>query len=221
MIISRDWQEVSVLECILSGLHIDVDVESELDRAWIRLKKSRVDAVIVDCDSEGTRSFMRKLRTSLPGSAPIVIASGSPKNGLSGTGATFVVEKPVSVDRAVHTLSAARNMIMNERLRYFRESLDLAASVTRESGKRMKAHVVNISKGGVKVVASQPLYFAESIRMKFSLPDMRPSIQAEGKVAWADNLGNAGIRFMQIEDQVVKKLELWVEQRYFQSRDLS
>jgi len=221
MIISRDWQEVSVLECILSGLHIDVDVESELERAWIRLKKSRVDAVIVDCDSDGTRHFMRKLRTSLPGAAPIVIASGSPgRNGLRGTGATFVVEKPISVERAVHTLSAARNLIMNERLRYYRESLDLSASLTRVTGKRMKARVVNISKGGVKIVSHHPLSFAEKIRVNFSLPDMRSIVQADGKVAWADSNGNAGIRFMQIDMRLAKKLELWVEQRYFQSGDV-
>src|SRR5882757_3557226 len=198
MIISRDWQEVSVLECILSGLHIDVDVESELERAWIRLKKSKVDAIIVDCDSDGTRNFLRKLRTSLPGSAPVVIASGTPnKNGLRGTGATFVVEKPVSVERAVHTLSAARNLIMNERLRYYREALDLPASVVRDTGKRTKARVINISKGGVKIVSSKPLSFAENIRLNFSLPDMRSAIHADGKVAWADIQGNAGIRFLQ------------------------
>ena len=222
MIISRDWQEVSVLECILSGLHIDVDVESELDRAWIRLKKSKVDAVIVDCDSDGTRHFLRKLLTSLPGAAPVVIASGSPnKNVLRGTGATFVVEKPVSVEAAVHTLSAARNLIMNERLRYYRESLDLSASLTRHTGKRMKARIVNISKGGLKIVSSHPLSFAEKIRVNFSLPDMRSTVHADGKVAWADSNGNAGIRFMQIDPGLAKKLELWVEQRYFQSGDVS
>ncbi len=222
MIISRDLQEVSVLECILSGLHIDVDVESELERAWIRLKKSKVDAVIVDCDSEGTRNFLRKLRTSLPGSAPVVIASGSPsKNGLRGTGATFVVEKPVSVEAAVHTLSAARNLIMNERLRYYRESLNLAASLVRDTGKRLKAQVVNISKGGVKIVASQPLSFSEDIHVNFALPDMRTAIHADGKVAWADGKGNAGVRFTQIDSRLAKKLELWVEQRYFQSGDVS
>ena len=222
MIISRDWQEVSVLECILSGMQIDVDVESELESAWIRLKKSRVDAIIVDCDSDGTRNFMRKLRTSLPGSAPVVIASGSPNNnGLRGTGATFIVQKPVSVENAVHTLSAARNLIMNERLRYYRETMDLSASVTRDSGKRIKARVVNISKGGMKIEGTHPLTFSETIKVSFSLPDMRSPIQAQGKVAWADSHGGAGVRFLQIESRLAKRLELWVEQRYFQVHDPS
>ncbi len=221
MIVSRDWQEVSVLECILSGLHIEVDVEPELERAWIRLRKSKIDALIVDCDTLGTRSFLRKLRMTSQGPSPIVIASGSPSvTGLRGTGATFVVEKPVSVEQAVHTLSAARNMILNERLRYYREVLDLPAWVIRDSGEKMRARVMNVSKGGTKIISDQPLSFSEAIKLTFSLPKVTASIQAAGQVAWADRQGNAGIRFMQIEPQVQKQLQLWVEQRFFQSRTI-
>ncbi len=41
MVVSRDLQEVSVLECILGGLHIGVDVESEPERARVKLAKSK------------------------------------------------------------------------------------------------------------------------------------------------------------------------------------
>jgi DNA-binding response OmpR family regulator len=217
MIVSRDWQEVSVLECILSGLHIDVDVESHLDRAWSRLSKSKVDAVIVDCDENGTREFLRKLRTAPLGSAPVIIASGSPnQNRLRGTGATFVVEKPVSVERAVHTLSAARNLILGERLRYHRQSLDLPGSLKLSSGRRVKARVVNLSKTGTKIVSPQLLSFAETVLMRFSLPKVKSSIEVEGKVAWANSQGHAGIRFVQIAPHTGRRLQLWVEQKYFQ-----
>ncbi len=221
MIVSRDWPEVSVLECILSSLHIDVDVEPELERAWIRLMKSKIDALIVDCDSLGTRSFLRKLRMASEGPSPIVIASGSPNGaGLRSTGATFVIEKPVSVEQAVHTLSAARNMILNERLRYYREALDLPAWIVRDSGEKMRARVMNVSKGGTKIISDQPLAFSEEVKLRFSLPKVKASIQAAGTVAWTDKRGNAGIRFMQIEPQVQKQLQLWVEQKFFQSRTI-
>ena len=39
MVVSRDWQEVSVLECILGGLQMDVAVENEPQRALARLSK--------------------------------------------------------------------------------------------------------------------------------------------------------------------------------------
>ena len=62
MVVSRDFQEVSVLECILGGLHIGVDVESEPERARIKLAKSKIDALIVDCDLCGASSFLKGLQ---------------------------------------------------------------------------------------------------------------------------------------------------------------
>jgi len=222
MIVSRDWQEVSVLECILSGLHIDVDVESEPERAWTRLNRSKIDALIVDCDAAGSRDFLRRLQRMLPSQTPVIIANGTPnRNGMRATGATFVVEKPVSVEQAVHTLSAARNLILSERLRYYREPLDLTVWVTRRSGKRVKCRAVNVSKGGAKIVCNSSLSFAEDVRVSFPLPKGRIPFQADGKVAWADKLGNAGIRFLSVEQPLQRKLELWVEQRYFQKKELS
>ena len=94
-----------MLECILGGLHIGVDVEPEPERARAKLAKSKVDALIVDCDLDGTSSFLRGLGTGL-NAVPLVIVSGS--NGhtnLQDTVATFVFKKPISVEQAVRTLS--------------------------------------------------------------------------------------------------------------------
>ena len=62
MVVSRDWQEVSVLECILGGLHMEVSVESEPQRALDRLCRSKVDALIVDCDLNGSFQLLRELQ---------------------------------------------------------------------------------------------------------------------------------------------------------------
>ena len=63
MVVSRDWQEVSVLECILGGLQMDVAVENEPQRALARLAKSKIDALIVDCDLNGSSQFLRELQS--------------------------------------------------------------------------------------------------------------------------------------------------------------
>ena len=60
MVVSRDWQEISVLECILGGLHIGVDVEAHPDRARAKLSRSKVDAMIVDCDVSSVRVELRR-----------------------------------------------------------------------------------------------------------------------------------------------------------------
>src|SRR4029077_13384960 len=122
LVVSRDWQEISVLECILGGLHIAVDVESEPERARTKLAKSKIDAVIVDCDLSGTAGFLSGLQDgTMQNSVPMAILSGSKKRKRhEAERATFVFEKPISVEQAVQTLSAARNMIMEGRLRYHR-----------------------------------------------------------------------------------------------------
>src|SRR5579864_9271610 len=113
MVVSRDWQEVSVLECILSGLHIGVDIESKPERAREKLSKSKIDALIVDCDLKGTDNFLRHVQEkSDHGSfGPLVIVGGSRgKHELGDKGAVFTFEKPISVEQAVRTLSAARTL---------------------------------------------------------------------------------------------------------------
>ena len=70
MVVSRDWQEVSVLECILGSLHIDVAVESEPQRALTRLTHSKIDALIVDCDLNGSGQFFRELHREIADFGP-------------------------------------------------------------------------------------------------------------------------------------------------------
>ena len=215
MIVSRDWQEVSVLECVLNGLHIGVEVEGEPDRAWSKFEKSKVDAVIVDYDQEGSLDFVDKLRAG--GSAPVVIASGSnAKHQLDSLGATFIVAKPISVERAVHTLSAARNMIVNERLRYHRQDLDLPVTVTLLSGESAKGEIINLSQGGAKLRCNARLSSSEAISLCFTLPAASAPLNIHGKVTWADKDGNAGVHFVDIEENAKRQLQLWVERRYFQ-----
>jgi len=215
MIVSRDWQEVSVLECVLNGLHIGVEVEGEPDRAWSKFEKSKVDAVIVDYDQEGSLDFVDKLRAG--GSAPVVIASGSnAKHQLDSLGATFIVAKPISVERAVHTLSAARNMIVNERLRYHRQDLDLPVMVTLSSGESAKGEIINLSQGGAKLRSDARLSSSDPVSLRFTLPAAPAPLNIPGKVTWADKDGNAGVHFVDVEENAKRQLQLWVERRYFQ-----
>jgi hypothetical protein len=214
MVVSRDWAEVSVLECILGGLHIGVDVEPEPARARVKLAKTKIDALIVDCDLDGTASFLQGLGTGL-NAVPLVIVSGS--NGhtkLQDAIATFVFKKPISVEQAVRTLSAARNMILDGRLRYNRHALDLQVSLAFGSKKRIEAHLMNLSQGGVGVRLPRPLALPGPVRVSFQLPESEVRMKLEGEVAWTDKMGNAGIRFLDVSPEVQRDLKLWLAQQY-------
>lgn len=219
MIVSRDWQEVSVFECILGGLHIDVEVEAEPQRALSRMAKSKVDALIVDFDLEGSGLLLQKLqRGECRHSNPVVIVSGSGStNHLEKGAAEFVVKKPVSVEQAVHTLSAARNLILEGRLRYHREALDVLVTLKGASDQEHTAHLLNLSQGGVRVRMRPVSPLNGTVGINFVLPGTSVALQAKGEVTWTDERGNAGIRFVQLSPPVKRDLQLWLERQYFQS----
>jgi CheY-like chemotaxis protein len=218
MVVSRDWQEVSVLECILSSLHIGVKVERSAQSARARFFKTKVDALIIDRDMVGSERFLESVRISRSDnkSVPIVLLSGSPeRHDLPVSGATFFFEKPLSVEEAVRTLSAARNMMLHGRLRYHRESLDIPVSLDLGSRSKVNVQLRNLSQGGMGIWASHPLESGEPVKINFKLPNADCCVQAEGELAWADKDGHAGIRFLDIPPTLRRSLQLWVERQYF------
>ncbi len=218
MVVSRDWQEVSVLECILGSLHMDVAVESEPQRALSRLTNSKVDALIVDCDLNGTGQFFRELQQEAPraSTVPLVIM-GAPrgKRDMEETGAMFAFDKPISVEQAVRTLSAARNMILDGRLRYHRAGLEVPVTLSGRRRKRGGAQLINLSQGGLQVRVEEGFDASEASRVNFSLPGTNCGVKADVEVAWSDDRGNVGIRFVKMPSETKHTLRLWLAQQYF------
>src|SRR5258706_3451827 len=169
MVLSRDFQEISVLECILGGLHIGVDVESEPERARIKLAKSKIDALIIDCDLVGASSFLKGLQDgTIRNAVPLIIVSGSGgRKHLESKGASFVFEKPISVEQAVHTLSAARNMILDERLRYHRATLDVPVSLIGGSQTRQPPPLHNLTQGRIRLRLPDPHHATGPVNLNF------------------------------------------------------
>jgi hypothetical protein len=220
MVVSRDWPEISVLECILGGLHIDCDIESHPERAEAKLAKSKIDALIVDCDLHGSDEFLKHLQrdTHFPLSTPLVVMSGPrQRHAIDATGALFSFEKPISVEQAVRTLSAARNLILDGRLRYHRQAIEVPVSLQCSAQKRVQAELINLSQGGLGVRLDRELDVRQPMQISFKLPGTRYTVKARGEIAWTDRQGNAGIRFLDIPERLQRSLQLWLAQQYFES----
>ncbi|MFZ0803716.1 MAG: PilZ domain-containing protein [Terriglobales bacterium] len=213
LLVSRDWSEVSVLECILGGLHIGVDVEPEPERARAKLARTKVDALIVDYDLAGTADFLKELNDELNTVPLVIISSAHGRGRFKDSDASFVFEKPISVEQAVHTLSAARNLILDGRLRYHRHTLDLPIYVTLASKKRVKASLLNLSQGGVAVRPCRPTEIAGPVRVNFELPGARAGFKVQGEVVW-NKQGNTGVRFNEMTRRMSRDLQLWLARQY-------
>src|ERR1700704_2519300 len=193
LVVSRDWQEVSVLECILGSLQMDVAVENVPERALARLNKNKIDALIVDCDLDGTSQFLRELQREHrhPNTVPLVImGSRHRKNDLEATGALFAFDKPISVEQAVHTLSAARNMILDGRLRYHRAGLEVPVALSCNPRKQVEGQLINVSQGGLQIHTDDPVEMKKTMRVSFELPGAKCGLKAQAEVAWQDTRGN-------------------------------
>jgi len=218
MVVSRDWQEVSVLECILGGLHMDVSVEQEPQRALARLNKSKVDALIVDCDLHGSTQFLHDLQCGNKRTAtvPLVIMGGPrSQRSVNETGALFAFEKPISVEQAVRTLSAARNMILDGRLRYHRAGLDVPVLIEGKGQAKKNAFLVNLSQGGMQIHSDDTVEAAKPMSVSFALPGEKRTLKALAEIAWQDQRGNLGLRFVKVAPIQQRRLQLWLAQQYF------
>jgi len=218
IVICDDWQTISVLGGVLGNLRIGVHVDSEPESARDRITHSKFDAVIVDCELRGAADFLRNLRghASCRASVPLAIAAhgmGLPE--LSQLGARFVFEKPISMEQAVRTLSAARNLLLRGRLRYFRQEVDIPVSLTFANKRKVTANITNLSQGGIAIAASEALDPAEPVRLRFDLPDTDSFVEARGEVAWTDEHGRAGIRFTEVSERLQTNLEQWLAGKYF------
>jgi DNA-binding response OmpR family regulator len=219
MVVSRDWQEVSVLECILGSMQISVDVESEPEEARRKISSKKIDAVIVDYDLAGSDALIKKLEPMRRGedAIPLVLMSGPlHHNKLRSNGADFFFEKPVSVEQAVHTLAAARNLILRGRLRYHRQALQARVSMV-ANRQYMDADLLNVSRGGIGVRTKARLEPGDNVRLRFSLPGRKLVVQAQAAVAWQRPNGDLGLRFDEIAKESQDELQLWLEGRYFES----
>ena len=221
LVLSRDSQEVAVCQSVLGSLRIDVEIGADPVAAWVSLNKSKFDAVIVDCDLEGADGFLGNLHGMAdPGARPVILVTGSgERSRLDAAGGEFVLQKPISVEQAVHTFSAARNLILKARLQYHRQNMDAPISITdtNNANSQIQANLLNLSQKGIRVRMEHPRPLAGEVAIHFLLPGTELEFDAEGEVAWADARGNAGIRLVNMPEPARRDLRLWLERQYFQA----
>jgi hypothetical protein len=127
----------------------------------------------------------------------------------------YAFDKPISVEQAVRTLSAARNMILDGRLRYHRAGLEVPVMLRGARQKKAGGQLINLSQGGLQIRVEDGFDASDASRVSFELPGTTCALNAQVEVAWSDNRGNVGIRFVKMASQMKNTLRLWLAQQYF------
>lgn len=213
LLVSKDDAAVAVLTPVLSGFGVGVQA-CGYPEAMVRLGEAKFDAVIVDFDDPHSAALvLQNSSQASTGNSAVTVALLSDKTkvrNVFGAGANFVLYKPISEDQAQASLRAATALIKRERRRSFRVPVQVPLQLRVQNGPEMEAILLDLSEGGMDVLAAQPLYPSAAVSGRFALPGSSAEIEPHGEVAWANPNGQSGVRFSDLSESLRNALRAWV-----------
>lgn len=213
LLVSTDEEAGAILAPVLSGFGLGVTSCTYAD-APASLEEKKFDAVIVDYeDTEQSAVVLQNAsqytaRTS--GVSIALLADRSKVRNVFGSGANFVLYKPVSTEQAQASLRAAIALIKRERRRSFRVPIQVPVQLQVESGVAMEGILLDLSEDGMDLLAAQPLFPSTNIRCRFRLSDSSEEFEVSGAVAWANPNGQSGVRFVHLPEETRQNFRDWV-----------
>jgi CheY-like chemotaxis protein len=213
LLLSADREVIRILHRVLQDVGVDLLLTPTSNDAADLLARRKFDAVIVDCGNmPGATDIVPRLRQGTSNRSSIVFAvinEGSTLRNAFGLGANFVLEKPLSVERASRTFRAALGLMVRERRRYFRLDIEIPISVDTGDGIVYSLVTTNLSEGGLAVRAPRRLAPGTKLRLKLSLPNDR-AIECRGEVAWSTDDGRSGLKLLALTDAARQQLTAFI-----------
>ncbi len=214
LLLSRDPDAIRVYRRALDELAVEVEVCTRAEAALARLGEHKFDAVVVDCDDLAlgveVLESVGKTSSNKRAIALAVINGITSMREAFELGAHFVLEKPLSVERAGRSMRAALGFMYAEQRRYFRFPLQCAVALRFAEGSPVSCTSTNISEGGLAVQLQAAVSSKDQIDLRFRLPDSAEPVEAKGELAWIDGKGNAGIRFLHLSTESRRTLMRWL-----------
>jgi ActR/RegA family two-component response regulator len=212
VILSRDSEKVGILMRALSRLDVDVVVCSDCNSALEVIAQQKFDAVVVDFHLLGSKEALKSIRGQA-NKKIIVVAIVGEQAGVADAfacGANFVFYEPVTLERAMQSLRAIKNLMYPQRRQHLRKPAYSTAHLKFGQEREVKAIILNVSEGGMAVRLPQPVSGQRSARLRFSLPGTRTDFDIQGELVWVDAKGRAGIRFVRMPLLLQARLSQWL-----------
>jgi c-di-GMP-binding flagellar brake protein YcgR/ribosomal protein L12E/L44/L45/RPP1/RPP2 len=219
LLVSKDDPTAEMLIQVLAQFGVAVDRSNAIDVAIARLSEERFDQVIVDFeDPEAALSVIEACRRPAgpDHNQPVTVALLQDKTqirSILGAGAHFIVAKPVEREQAKNTLRAATALLKRERRQSARIPVQAAISLQLTEGTPVEGILLDLSTGGMDVLAAKPLPPATLAQVLFELPGDGARIQAQAEVAWSTANGQIGLRFLEMEATTRDQMSEWLAAR--------
>jgi len=212
LLISRDPGVPRTLRAALEKMDIAIEVCTTEENAADTLESRKFDAVIIDYDDlHGGLVMLQQVRKGKtnPRAVTFAILNGETNvRTVFSLGASFVLQKPLSLPNIMRCFNAAYGFMQRERRRYFRMPVELPV-VLRFGQGEYRVTTCNVSEGGMALQAPLSLPVSGLSKVQFSLPDTGAFIDSKGEITWRDS-GRMGIRFVELPQQSRDQLEKWI-----------
>jgi CheY-like chemotaxis protein len=213
LLVSKDEEAAEVLTPLLSRCGVGVAC-CGYPEALCRVAEEKFDSVIVDFDDPHSASLvLQNAGQATAGVKPVTVALLSDKTkvrNVFGAGANFILYKPISVEQAEASLRAATALIKRERRRSFRVPVQVPIQLQVQDGPSLEGILLDLSEDGMDMLAAQPLSSGAAVSAQFYLPDSNTEVQVSGEIAWASPNGQAGVRFVDVPENLRATLKSWV-----------
>ena len=217
LIVCEEAPATRLLIQALQELALSAEVWITVPAALDRINHHKMEVAVVDF-SLGERAvhFLEGVRTSASNRTAVTFAvtndSSETARALKA-GASFALERPLTLDSIRRTFRAAYGLIVRERRRYFRYSLSVPVALTGKGMPTIFGKTVNISESGMAFSTSTPLTPGAEVSVQVTLPDPRLIITADCRVRWNNDKGEVGVSFLFLPFSLSSELQAWLARK--------
>jgi len=217
LVVCADAEAVEVLSRILQDLSIKVEMCGDPHAAQTQIEQQHFDALVVDCHDEASAlALIGQARSMLSQAGTLVIALVSARNQVNdilSRGANFLLYKPVSRERALHSIYAARALIRHERRIKPRIPVHASALISYPGREDAGATIVELNESGLGIRTMDELPPSGKVYFQFALPGQDSVIRLAGEVMWRNAAGRVGIRFVNVPQASKRVLRRWIQEQ--------
>ena len=214
LLVCSDAHAVQVLSRILQDLGIGVEACANLRMARARLADRHYDALLVDCQNESASIELFAHARNTPSNhttvAIAIVNRGNEARDIFAKGANFILYKPISRERASHSMRAAASLLQSERRIRQRAPLHTNISIAYADKENVPATLVDLSEKGMALRSDSKLPPYCKVYFQFVLPGTTLPIRLSGEVMWQDSSGRVGIRFVRVPQTSRQMLNDWL-----------
>jgi len=216
LVVSAEDEAVAVLSRVLQDLDIKVEIARNPQALLASPPGRRYDAVIVDCQEETSAfALITHFRQTPENGHAVVIAlvsSQAQAREVFGRGANFLIYRPVSRERVLDSLRAARGVMRQERRIEPRIPVQAQAVLDFPGKENAAATLVELSESGAGLRTQDQLPPACKAYLQFSLPQSQAVVRISGEVMWQDRGGRVGIRLLSVPPTSRRILHRWLQE---------